>query len=80
MAGLGVNGLVIGSSEGSPGSVPVKTDHQRSWTSFIECVSAAGQVLEPLIIFKAKTIQDQWFHSRILEEYPLWEVTNSKNG
>ncbi len=71
MAGMGINGLVIGSSMVNEKQAPVKTDHQRSWTSFIECISATGKVLDPLVIFKAQTIQDQWFHDEILKRPPF---------
>ena len=56
MEGQGVNGLVIGSSQVRPDQVPVKTNCSRSWTSIIECVSATGVSLSPLVIFKAKSI------------------------
>ncbi len=80
MAGMGVNGLVIGSSSHQAGQVPVKTDHSRSWTSFVECISAVGVALNPLVIFKAKSIQDQWFQAQILLQHPTWHITFSKNG
>ncbi|KAM4056523.1 DDE superfamily endonuclease [Hirsutella rhossiliensis] len=43
MEGLGENGLVVGSAEKR--SVQKKTPGSRVWTSFIECVSAAGTFL-----------------------------------
>ncbi|XP_044715054.1 DDE superfamily endonuclease domain-containing protein [Hirsutella rhossiliensis] len=59
MEGLGENGLVVGSAEKR--SVQKKTPGSRVWTSFIECVSAAGTFLPPLVIFKGKSVQQQWF-------------------
>jgi hypothetical protein len=80
MEGQGVNGLVIGSSQESPNAVPVKTATVRTWTSIIECISAVGVVLHPLVIFKAKSIQEQWFRREFLEKHLGWQVTFSKNG
>ena len=56
MEGQGINGLVIGSSQENPNAVPVKTANVRTWTSIVECISALGIALDPLIIFKAKSI------------------------
>ncbi|KAI8417406.1 hypothetical protein FOFC_03719 [Fusarium oxysporum] len=72
MEGQGVNGLVIGSSQESPNAVPVKTATVRTWTSIIECISAVGVVLHPLVIFKAKSIQEQWFRREFLEKHLEW--------
>lgn len=80
MEGQGINGLVIGSSQESPNSVPVKTMNARTWTSMIECISALGVALDPLVIFKAKSIQEQWFKKEFLTQHPGWHVTFSENG
>ena len=80
MEGQGINGLVIGSSEQNPNAVPVKTTNAHTWTSIVECISAVGVALDPLIIFKAKSIQDQWFKREFLAQHPRWEVTFSENG
>ncbi len=53
MAGVDINGLVIGSYAVKNGQAPIKTDYQQSWTSFIKYISATGKVLDPLVIFKA---------------------------
>jgi DDE superfamily endonuclease len=50
------------------------------WTSIVECVSALGVALDPLVIFKAKSIQEQWFKKDFLAKYPRWHVTFSENG
>ncbi|RKL06854.1 hypothetical protein BFJ70_g16963 [Fusarium oxysporum] len=47
MEGQGINGLVIGSSQENPNSVPVKTINARTWTSIVECISALGVALNP---------------------------------
>jgi DDE superfamily endonuclease. len=80
MEGQGINGLVIGSSKENPNAVPVKTINTRTWTSIVECISALGVALDPLVIFKAKSIQDQWFKRDFLAQHPKWEVTFSENG
>lgn len=80
MEGQGINGLVIGSSQEKPNAVPVKTINARTWTSIIECISALGVALDPLVIFKAKSIQEQWFKKEFLTRHPGWHVTFSENG
>lgn len=80
MEGQGINGLVIGSSQENPNMVPVKTINARTWTSIVECISALGVALDPLVIFKAKSIQEQWFKRDFLARHPSWHVTFSQNG
>ncbi|CAG5137170.1 uncharacterized protein ALTATR162_LOCUS46 [Alternaria atra] len=70
MEGQGINGLVIGSSQESPNSVPVKTINARTWTSVVECISAVGVALDPLVIFRAKSIQEQLFKQSFLAQNP----------
>lgn len=77
MEGLGENGLVVGSSERR--SVQKKTPGSRVWTSFIECVSATGRALPPLVIFKGKSVQQQWF-PHDLSYFEDWQFTATKNG
>ena len=59
MEGQGQNGLVLGSA--ATHTVFRKGSGIRVWTSFIECISETGQSLSPLVIFKGKTVQQQWF-------------------
>lgn len=57
----------------------LKSPQTRSWTSFIEAVTADGRVLTPGIIFKGKELQKQWF----LEEFRQianWHYITSPNG
>ena len=61
LEGLGVNGLVVGSS--ALRAAYTKDSTRGHWTTFIECISATGQALNPLVIFRGKTIQAQWFPS-----------------
>ena len=56
MEGQGINGLIISSSQKNLNTIPVKTINARTWTSFIECISALRDALDPLVIFKAKSI------------------------
>jgi hypothetical protein len=76
MEGFGANGLVVGSSERR--SIQKKQPGSRAWTSFIECVSATGKALTPLVIFKGKSVQQQWF-PKGLTLYQGWEFTATEN-
>jgi hypothetical protein len=58
MKNQNINKLIISSSKQNPNAVPIKTINIRTWTSIIECISAVGVALDPLVIFKAKSIQD----------------------
>lgn len=46
----------------------------------IECNSALGIALNPLVIFKAKSIQKQWFKRQFLEKNPSWYDKFLENG
>jgi hypothetical protein len=80
MEGLGVNGLVVGSAEAR--SVIKKDDGRRNWTTIIECVSATGQAVDPLIIFKGKDVQQQWFPKteEDLKLFESWHFRSSPKG
>jgi len=77
MEGLGDNGLVVGSAEKR--SIQKKFPGSRAWTSFLECISATGVALPPLVIFKGKTVQQQWF-PQDLTPFRNWEFTATDNG
>jgi 4-hydroxybenzoate polyprenyltransferase len=77
MEGYGANGLVVGSAEKR--SIQKKQPGSRAWTSFIECVSASGRALTPLVIFKGKTVQQQWFPID-LTPYEGWQFTATENA
>ena len=77
MEGMGLNGLVLRSSEVNPKSTSIKGNQGRSWTSLIETISATGRIIKPVIIFKAASIQTQWFAQEFKED---WHFTFSKNG
>jgi 4-hydroxybenzoate polyprenyltransferase len=45
----------------------------------IECISATGRHLIPLIIFKGLSIQQQWFRIA-LKDFDGWQFTATKKG
>ncbi|CCF42035.1 transposase, partial [Colletotrichum higginsianum] len=77
LEGQGSNGLVLGMSETK--SVRKKQPGSRAWVSIIECISALGHALDPLIIYKGKTVQQQWFPLD-LGPYEGWQFTATENG
>ncbi|OHW98495.1 transposase [Colletotrichum incanum] len=77
LEGQGSNGLVLGMSETK--SVRKKQPRSRAWVSIIECISALGHALDPLIIYKGKTVQQQWFPLD-LSPYKGWQFTATENG
>jgi hypothetical protein len=44
-------------------STIVKKPNRTEWVSVVECISAAGKMIKPLIIFKGKSVQLQCFNS-----------------
>jgi hypothetical protein len=80
MEGYGLNGLVVGSREKK--EAIVKSSQDRNWTTIIECISATGQAIDPLVIFKGKDVQQQWFpdeEDRLLV-FKGWAFDTSQNG
>ncbi|KZL64103.1 transposase, partial [Colletotrichum tofieldiae] len=67
LEGQGSNGLVLGMAK------------TKAWVSIIECISAMGHALNPLIIYKGKTVQQQWFPLD-LGPYEGWQFTATENG
>ena len=53
--GQGENGLVVRSAQKR--FIQKKQPGSKAWTSFIECISATGKALPPLVIFKGKSVQ-----------------------
>ena len=78
MEGLGVNGLVVGASELR--QAYVKEPKRGCWMTFVECISAQGHSINPLVIFNGKSIQQQWFPKELDSEIRGWHFTNSQNG
>ncbi|RKK78909.1 hypothetical protein BFJ71_g16361 [Fusarium oxysporum] len=56
MVGFGLDSLVIGSSDPKKKAM-LKGVQSRTWTSFIEAVTATGRALKPGIIFKGNELQ-----------------------
>ncbi|KAG6989434.1 Pogo transposable element with ZNF domain [Fusarium oxysporum f. sp. conglutinans] len=78
MAGFGQDSLVIGSSDPKKKTL-LKGVQSRTWTSFIEAVTATGRALKPGIIFKGKELQKQWFLKEF-ESIADWHYITSPNG
>jgi 4-hydroxybenzoate polyprenyltransferase len=77
MEGLGINGLVIGHANRR--FVQRKQPGSRNWTSFIECISATGRKTTSLVIYKGKSVQQQWFPADI-SLFKDWQFTATENG
>ncbi|KAL9561272.1 hypothetical protein ACKAV7_014627 [Fusarium commune] len=50
MEGIGLNGLFLGHKDKK--SVLIRQPGSRSWITILECISATGKVLRPLVIFR----------------------------
>ena len=75
--GLGENGLVLGHA--AKRSILKKKPESRAWISFIECISADGRSLPPLVIFQGKSVQQQWFPTN-LNNFEGWKFTATDKG
>ena len=75
MEGLGDNGLVLGSAEKK--AIMKKQPGSRCWTTIIECISASGQEIEPPIIFRGQTVQQQWFPDDLCP-FASWAFTANR--
>jgi len=70
---------VIGSADRRRLTI-LKKPQSRGWTTFIEAVTADGQVLTPGIIFKGKELQSQWFTDEVKRRCGDWYYACSENG
>ena len=77
MEGMGSNGLVLGRV--GRRVTQKKTPGAKAWTSFIECISATGVALPPIVIFKGKTIQQQWYPED-MKPFRDWLFRSTENG
>ncbi len=77
MEGYGLNGFVVGHAEKR--KVQGKQPGSRAWTSIIECISATGVSTLPAVIYKGKSVQQQWFPSQ-LDVFDKWHFTATDNG
>lgn len=73
--GASTNGRVI--ADARKKRTRRKASGNREWVSVIECVSAKGLKITPLVIFKGASVQAQWFP---LSNIPGWHYTHSTNG
>ncbi len=67
MQSIGTNGLILGIIEKQ--KTFKKDPGQREWTTIIEYISANSRHLQPLIIFRGKNIQQQWFPDKNIKEF-----------
>jgi len=49
----------------------------QEWATIIECISADGVAIPPLIIFKGETLSTNWIPKDL---DPTWRFTNNKKG
>lgn len=59
--GYGLNGYVLVSVK-TP-KIQGKQPSSRAWTTIIECISATDKSILALVIYKGKSVQQQWFPS-----------------
>jgi 4-hydroxybenzoate polyprenyltransferase len=74
--GQGLNSLVVRSAQKR--FIQKKQLGSWAWTSFIECISATGRALLLLVIFKGKSVQQQWFFLQ-LQGYKGWKFKSTDN-
>lgn len=77
MEGIELNSLVFGRAEKK--SALLKQPGSRSWISILECISAMVRVLKPVVIFKGRSVQQQWFPYNI-DFLKDWNFTCSEKG
>jgi hypothetical protein len=78
------SGFAVGDSQSSRALVNIREDSswkvingRQEWITAIECISAAGVAIPPLIIFKAKYTNTAW----IPQDTPLdWRFSTSNSG
>jgi hypothetical protein len=78
------SGFAVGTSQSSRVLVNIRdkvswkvVSGRQEWVTAIECVSAAGQALPPLVIFKAKHLNTAWIP---VQAPPEWRFSTSKSG
>lgn len=77
MEGLGSNGYIVGNSRRR--AITAKKPDSRTWITFVECISATGVYLPPVVIYKGKTVQQQWY-PKALGSYKDWHFATSEKG
>ena len=59
MEGMAYSGKVLTGREKKTECLSTPTC--RTWTTIVKCINATGQCIDPLVIFKGKSVQRQWF-------------------
>ena len=59
MEGMAYSGKVLTGREKKTECLSTPTCH--TWTTIVECINTTGQCIDPLVIFKGKSVQRQWF-------------------
>ena len=77
LEGQGSNGLALGSA--GVRNLRIKQPGSRAWITLIECVSATGSALPPLVIYKCQSVQQQWF-SLDLQPHTSRRFHSTENG
>jgi hypothetical protein len=73
--GAVINQTVIGSQ--ATDTTFVQRPNNREWCTAIECISTDGRSCKPLLIFRARHVQQQWF---IPSDVPDWIFTSSSSA
>ena len=75
--GLGVcnNSRVLGAR--GKRKTYIQSPENREWVSILECISASGRFIRPLVIFKGKDVQTSWFAD---DNIPDWLIATSSKG
>jgi len=79
MEGQGDNGLVLGERRLHRKDIlQKKQPGSRTWTTIVECISASGKALPPLVITKGASIQQQYYPLD-LSPFKDWFFNHQKN-
>ncbi|GAP89887.1 putative transposase [Rosellinia necatrix] len=57
-----------------------KGQEKGEWITALECISASGDSLPPLLIFKGANVQSQWFPDNSAGMWDNWRFRASPNG
>jgi len=75
MGQTGSEPVIVNKSLGPP---TISSTGISKWVTIIECISASGQVLKPMIIHISQEPEDHWFSPTHLT--PNWEYGFSRSG
>lgn len=75
--GHGLNEYVVESAETR--TVQEKQPSSRGWTTILKCISAIEASTDPTVVYKGKSVQQQWFPSQ-LDLFNNWHFTATENG